>query len=874
MTTTGLGLPEDCGCASGDEGKPCGCCEASSGLTPEDKTNAPALPSIQYRVGRYQTFRETMVRRIPTMPWLKGLTTRRDDDYAIALLDMWSYVGDVLTFYQERYANESFLRTATQRDSVLRLAALLDYRPSPGAAAVAWLAFTADKDKQVTVPAGAKVQSVPGQDEKPQKFETLESVVADVHLNQVRVFAKPAPHTALAEDSTRGVLHPTHAAGALARLKPGDRVVVVMDDDAGVEEKELTVVDDDALEPSIEWKPAVGDGGGDRMAKVAARFPAWGASLPQHYLKVGKSGEGSSTAYSFTKTAISYAQSNVTSLKLDGVFEKIPVGSRVLVVGTTVQESTILSVTQDVASGVLADAANGSGEVPPVGLSKTVTVLGLEDSVTATASSVVYLLDGADVRFANKAYPKGTLSGEDRLYVPLALLPDRPLGQAASASALQQPRAAPPQPRELLVPGRRVVLDDKSSQPILATIAVATRVNVTQASGKEHVELTLDEPLPRALDAESAYMHANVAKATHGETVKEEVLGDGDATRTFQRFTLSKSPVTFVPSPGSPGGVATTLEVDVNRIEWEEVDTLLLAEGTDEVHVSRLQADGTTVVEFGDGRQGSRLPTGRKNVTATYRVGLGKVGNVPAGSLRNALDKPVGLKGVTNPAAAEGGADAETMDVAREAAPGKVRTFGRIVSLRDFQDAALEYAGVTKAKATWDWQHGQRTVFLTVGGDPDAPLGPETLRSLAKDLDARRDATARVVLQPYKEIPVRVEAAIVVDKRYVEEDVVAAAQQALVDMLAYEAREFGEAVNLSDAYRTLQGVPGVVAARIDRFGYKRVADRKAHGVPRRRVNPRLPMRGTELAAFEDAATDAVVKGVPGLGEPIVEEDEE
>jgi len=46
--------------------------------------------------------------------------TRADDDFAIGLLDAWAVVSDVLTFYQERIANESYLRIATaERRSVL-----------------------------------------------------------------------------------------------------------------------------------------------------------------------------------------------------------------------------------------------------------------------------------------------------------------------------------------------------------------------------------------------------------------------------------------------------------------------------------------------------------------------------------------------------------------------------------------------------------------------------------------------------------------------------------------------------------------------------------------------------------------------------------
>ena len=54
------------------------------------------------------------------------------DDPAIALLDAWAVVADVLTFYQERIANEGFLRTATERRSILELAAPDRLRAQPG----------------------------------------------------------------------------------------------------------------------------------------------------------------------------------------------------------------------------------------------------------------------------------------------------------------------------------------------------------------------------------------------------------------------------------------------------------------------------------------------------------------------------------------------------------------------------------------------------------------------------------------------------------------------------------------------------------------------------------------------------------------------
>lgn len=49
-------------------------------------------------------------------------------DFANMFVDLWAYMGDILHFYVDRAASETFLETATQRDSVLAIANLMDYR--------------------------------------------------------------------------------------------------------------------------------------------------------------------------------------------------------------------------------------------------------------------------------------------------------------------------------------------------------------------------------------------------------------------------------------------------------------------------------------------------------------------------------------------------------------------------------------------------------------------------------------------------------------------------------------------------------------------------------------------------------------------------
>lgn len=177
----------------------CGCCEGIEKLTPESIGNRPGLDTLAYRVGTHATFLTTMKARLsetyvelpaedessgPRQVYpLDGLTTREADDPAIALLDAWATVADVLTFYQERVANEAFLRTATERRSILELGRLVGYRLRPGVAATAYLAFTLEDESEVEIPAGTRAQTLPGPGELPQPFESSDPLPARAEWN-------------------------------------------------------------------------------------------------------------------------------------------------------------------------------------------------------------------------------------------------------------------------------------------------------------------------------------------------------------------------------------------------------------------------------------------------------------------------------------------------------------------------------------------------------------------------------------------------------------------------------------------------------------------------------------------------------------------
>jgi uncharacterized phage protein gp47/JayE len=86
------------------------------------------MATFDYTSRDYSAIRASLVTRASRIvPEWNG---RDNSDFANVFVDLWAYMGDVLHYYIDRAAGEAFLRTATQRESILAIANLLDYVPS------------------------------------------------------------------------------------------------------------------------------------------------------------------------------------------------------------------------------------------------------------------------------------------------------------------------------------------------------------------------------------------------------------------------------------------------------------------------------------------------------------------------------------------------------------------------------------------------------------------------------------------------------------------------------------------------------------------------------------------------------------------------
>ena len=852
----------------------CGCCEGVHALTPVEIFNPPGLPRIAYRVGTHGSFKESLQANLSAQAALRSLTTRDEDDPTIALLDAWATVLDVLTFYQERIANEAYLRTATELRSILELAREIGYELGPGAAAGADLVFTLETapgaPESVRLGTGVKVQSLPGQNELPQVFETVEEIEARPEWNALRArLTEPVtPVLGVKEVFLQGID---------TNLRPGDLILFVGNERVADKTSErwdvrrLTVVEPDRAHDvtRVAWEEGLGfpltghviapAQENLKLYTLRQRAGLFGNNAPDwlampdivqtHY------GGGSNWPHlSLKKVGAGGGDNPVDDVFLDGLYPQIVAGSWVLLVRPDSKHPK-----------------RGYWELYQV-------VQAVEDSrtdFTMSAKTTRLTLSGENLReqFDNELRETVVYGQSEQLGLIEAPLTDPVQGDEIT---LREPAPRLPEGRSLVVSGKRariavrdgvtglkLVPADSAQVGLNAgdmlevTAPFATELNGTRTwqvdnlKGKrgtvnapddafvlapapedaetvfedtktgvplsedaEQSTLKLAGSLGNAYDRESFRIAANVAPATHGEP-KAEVLGSGDASSPFQRFVLKDAPVTYVPT-ADPSGSTTTLQVRVNDLLWKEVRALYGHGPRDRVYMAHSGADGKTAVEFGDGQTGARLPTGSENVRASYRVGLGLPGEVKAGKLSLLLSPPLGVKSVTNPFPATGAADPETLDRARENAPLTVLTFDRIVSLQDFEDFAAAFAGVGKAQATWLWDGESRLVQLTVAADNGEPLESTSLtyQHLTGAIRTSGDPRARVRVDPYEPLTFKLEGKVFVKPEYEAATVLVRVTTELQSRFSFERRAFGQSVAQSDVMAAIQLVEGVEAVEL------------------------------------------------------------
>lgn len=209
--------------------------------------------------------------RPPVRPELETeWSARLRDQYEAGRSDLaWEIVRSfargvhVLTEHIDAYANEGYLGTATQWESVRRLIAMLDVRPAPPASASTVLVLEAKADRVGTLTRGFQVKHSPTDGGAPVIFETLDDLEVDPALNALR----PLDHDR-APELTQGSR--LELAGRVKGLRTGEPLILEDERTGELHAYLIQSVSEDATVTRVDVSPAVKSGIPKGYARVHA----------------------------------------------------------------------------------------------------------------------------------------------------------------------------------------------------------------------------------------------------------------------------------------------------------------------------------------------------------------------------------------------------------------------------------------------------------------------------------------------------------------------------------------------------------------------------------------------------------------------------
>jgi hypothetical protein len=750
------------------------------------------------------------------------------DDFGLMWLEMWAYVSDVLGFYDERAANETYIRTAVRRPSLRRIVELLGYTPGPGVSGKALVAALADGAVAVTLPPATGFRSGAFDGQPPQVFETAAETAIHPLKNQWKADSfKRRPTVDVAPDVTdTGAPNvPTLlfesagfglAAGELVLLDSRPPV-----EDNPVEPPATLVTASEPFEGKdgltylqVTLEPAVRIPAHIDLSTLRGRRPTQTATPTSNEPVVndgGKSkppavkndGKGGTRVFldlgpgAFRQSAPVIVAHNLGGAEAQYAFATISAVRAAAVRVTSIPPQPV-SIPQPDNKPAL------EATIPPLAVPATELTLRpqLPSPFVSNPSELTLHFDfveggqptnvgRTEVSAAELADPEGVPL--DGIHVP----PPGAADTAAAQGLAQTSNVAG-------VVEQRFLISDAAR----TGVAADGRITFT-GDGRTRFHALSAGQLPATPLRLPLTIYGNVVQTTRGESVVGEVLGNGNARLAHQRFKLRKKPLTYLPL-ASPGGAtpADTLRVRVDGVLWRRVTTFFGAGPQDTVYTVRHDDELNTFVIFGDGVRGARLPSGVKNVVADYRFGSGAAAP-PAGSINQLAGSVKGLRSVRAPVAADPGKDPDLPEQLRTNAPRSALLFGRAVSAADFDALAREQPGVVQTRTEWLWIPGQMQAGVVV-----QYIGEADPAAVAGALRAQADPTIPIEVMRAQPIETTVSVAVEVDERFVNETVAAAVKARLTapgtGVLSRERASIGRTFWPSVLYEAVAQEAGVV----------------------------------------------------------------
>jgi hypothetical protein len=824
---------------------------------PKKLVNRPGLSQIDYRIGAYADIREFLLRRLDREPLLAAWTHREAEDPGIALLEGAAILGDILTFYQDLYANEAYLRTAKWRDSIGDLVRLLGYHLSPGIGGKATFAFGVKGLTPVVIPANFPVKAQLVGSDKSIDFETIRADTAEPALSQFSLY-HPFVHPQITNGRNTFAVETTTLTKNKLKLEKGDRLMLVKDPTNSQTSRQIAVIAEvkenlDLTEITIEGSWQGDDVNSQEMTayKVGRSFRYFGYNAPPT-VTVVDSAPRTVTVVKGARPTVTVVEGGIAKQNLISFVTDVRIPSPTAYVAynpTLASDSFPLDrKVDDLSAGAILLISLQLSDSTPKDSDSTYFFARTIAQVSMASATHGALTGGTTVVQLKEAIGTTTLKYTDIRSVEFQEV----IGQPFTITSPREPDllALPDlaaNTSTLFYYGDGLTykkLKERSLQLVKGQQIEQVTVGIDNKTidPKEHItlrSLTIKPALQKLkladfpLDKSSQVkVYGNLVETNQGKTELLEVLGNGDSRQAFQTFKLPKAPLTYFNSKSETPPEVPKLDIYVNDRLWKRLPSLFDRGSTEEIYIVREDANGDSWVQFGDGKTGARLPSGLNNVAAQYRTGIGAYGalqpdtTVQGGKL-DRLDK-IWLSDI-----ATGGEQPETGDNAKAAAPGKIQSLGRLVSLQDFEQETLAIQGVSKAAAIWGLMHHSPMVILTVlmerGREQEVNEVQQILNTYNRCRGAQRFP---IHVRPGKLRYVYLDVTIGIDPTFRQELVKAAIQAAIgifgeegngidgtAGLFGLRRRQFGEPEYETRIAATIQNVEGVVWVKVSAFGF-------------------------------------------------------
>ncbi|MFI9381975.1 putative baseplate assembly protein [Kutzneria sp. NPDC052558] len=848
-------------------------------------------PPIDYLARDYGTLRRLLLDRMTlTIPqWVE----RHEPDLGLAVLELFAYIGDQLSYQQDAVATEAYLDTARRRQSVRRHVRLIDYAMHDGCNARAWVTLSTERAVELQ-PGDYRFAAIDLSRLDPAQRPDVATVIDDEQLEElpptagIQVF-EPLPdrplrlwpqHNAISfwtwgeqecflpKGSTSAVLTDDHDAplqlcpgdvllieevrgpktGAVADADPTHRQAVRITKVKSIEDKlfeqpllDVTWADEDALTFPVCLSAR---GGPDCEVLTDVSVARGNVVLTDHGRDITYCG-GAPEVITVPPAQVQPPSCDPPALGCPDRPDNDP--TVLFIQGLLVQTR----------SGTPASAEQIERLVPLLG-QDAVDRSKLSADLTAAEQAAA-----VEALLAQITYPQ--LKQRFRPRPHYAPITQRAPFPSPAWVSLSQSRVLATLPDRVLdrlnhlwrevAGGHKLTAAEIEELTRLFGSATLVKYNLRQYPG----------PALRILIARfTEFLAAKLTRLTvlADRARSGEVLGD-DVVWEISQMWGAKAAAELdssAPQLAGPASAATVQEsrealpvleiTDDYGDMWLPSRDLLASGPRDRNFVGELNDNGELEIRFGDGQHGQPPPAGG-DLSLRYRVGNGLPGNVGAeaiGHLVLCCGAPDGdgVIAVRNPLPARGGTDPEPLDQVRQLAPLALhRTRLRAVTATDYADLAGQVPGVQRAAAEIRWTGAGEEAHVAIDALGTDEVSPALIDTVAARLAAYRRIGHELVVLPAVLVPLDLEVTLCVSAGYQRAHVSQAVRLTLRRMFAPDSLTFGDPVRVSRIVTAAGAVAGVQSVQVTRLKrlFRPAADELRDGV--------LAIGPLEIAQLDD-----------------------